>query len=240
MINNWTTSRQVFVNYTPEDQAFAARLADDLSHSGTRVWLDIRDARPGRYWNRSIEQALSDSSMMIVILSCRALKSSHVAVEWQAYLEAFRPVIPVLIEPCDLPGPLRTRRPIDFTRERDYTRSIHQLVTRLIDYGTRIRRSDPVIWTLTENVIEYRESRAPVVISFWFGVVRPTHGENDVRKGHRRRVDAENPPASLSLSQEGFPANGRGSRRVFLNASRILADSRLVHQFGLLGVGLQG
>jgi hypothetical protein len=162
VIENWTTSRQVFVSYAQGDEAFAAQLADDLSRSGAKVWLDIRNARPGRHWTRSIEQALSDSSMMIVILSRCALESPHVAVEWQAYLEAYRPVIPVLVEPCDLPGPLRTRRPLDFTRERDYPRVFHQLVTRLIDYGTRIRRSDPVIWTITENVIEYRESRAPV------------------------------------------------------------------------------
>jgi hypothetical protein len=162
VVENWSTSRQVFVSYTQQDEAFAAQLADDLSRSGAKVWLDIRNARPGRHWTRSIEQALSESSMMIVILSRCALESQHVAVEWQAYLEAYRPVIPVLIEPCNLPGPLRTRRPLDFTRERDYTRTFHQLVTRLIDYGTRIRRSDPVIWTMAESVIDYRESRAPV------------------------------------------------------------------------------
>ncbi len=151
------------MSYAQGDEAFAAHLADDLSRSGAKVWLDIRNAKPGRHWTRSIEQALSESSMMIVILSRRALESQHVSVEWQAYLEAYRPVIPVLIEPCDLPGPLRTRRPVDFTRERDYTRAFHQLVTRLIDYGTRIKRSDPVIWTMSENVIDYRESRAPAV-----------------------------------------------------------------------------
>ena len=190
MIENWTTSRQVFVSYAQGDEAFAAQLADDLSRSGAKVWLDIRNARPGRHWTRSIEQALSDSSMMIVILSRCALESPHVAVEWQAYLEAYRPVIPVLVEPCDLPGPLRTRRPLDFTRERDYPRVFHQLVTRLIDYGTRIRRSDPVIWTMTENVIEYRESRAPAAPLY-----SPPHSDNGATtsyssNGLRRMVDS--------------------------------------------------
>jgi hypothetical protein len=161
VIENWSTARQIFVSYAQGDEAFVTHLAEDLSRSGANVWLDIRNAKPGRHWTRSIEQALSQSSMMIVVLSPRALDSAHVSVEWQAYLEAYRPVIPVLIEPCDLPGPLRTRRPLDFTRERDYSRTFHQLVTRLIDCGTRIRRTDPVIWTMSENVIEYRESRAP-------------------------------------------------------------------------------
>jgi hypothetical protein len=191
VVENRSTSRQVFVSYAQGDETFAAKLADDLSRSGAKVWLDIRNARPGRHWTRSIEQALSESSMMIVILSRRALESAYVAVEWQAYLEAYRPVIPVLIEPCDLPGPLRTRRPLDFTRERDYQRVFHQLVTRLIDYGTRIRRSDPVIWTMSENVIDYRESRAPAVPSYSApsSYTRPDAATSFSSSGLRRMVD---------------------------------------------------
>lgn len=138
--------RQIFVSYVKEDEAFVTRLVDDLAQSGANVWLDIRNARPGRHWTRSIEQALSESAMMIVVLSRTALQSAHVAVEWQAYLEAYRPVIPVLVEACDPPGPLRTRRPIDFTREFMYRRAFHELSLRMIEYGTRIRRSEPVVW----------------------------------------------------------------------------------------------
>jgi hypothetical protein len=153
-------SRQIFVSYTRDDEVFVKRLVDDLSQSGANVWLDIRNARPGRHWTRSIEQALSESSMMIVVLSPAALESSHVAVEWQAYLEAYRPVVPAMIRPCDPPGPLRTRRPVDFTREASYHRAFHELSTRLIEYGTRIRRSDPVIWTLSGDVNTYRDERS--------------------------------------------------------------------------------
>jgi len=150
--------RQIFVSYARSDEIFARRLVDDLALSGANVWLDIRDARPGRYWTRSIEQALGESSMMMVVLSPTALDSVSVAAEWQAYLEAYRPVIPVLARPCAPPGPLRTRRPIDFTREQNYSRAFHQLVTRLIECSTRVRRSEPVIWTAVEQV-EAREPR---------------------------------------------------------------------------------
>jgi len=160
VIDNCASSRQIFISYVQSDERFAARLADDLSRSGAKVWLDIRNAQPGRHWARSIEQALSTCGMMLVVLSPRALECAHVMVEWQAYLEANRPVIPVLLKPCDPPGPLRTRRPVDFRHERDYSRSFHQLVTRLIDSGTRVRRTDPVIWTLAENVNDYRGERA--------------------------------------------------------------------------------
>jgi hypothetical protein len=152
-------SRQIFISYTRDDEQFAKRLADTLCETGANVWLDVYNARPGRHWSRSIEQALAESGMMIVLLSPSALESAHIAVEWQAYLEAYRPVIPVLVRPCDPPGPLRTRRPIDFTREANFTRAFHELSNRLLEYGTRIRRNDPVIWTLSAGVNDYREER---------------------------------------------------------------------------------
>lgn len=149
---------QIFISYAPPDEALALRLTDDLTASGANVWIDIRNARPGRHWSRSIEQALSVSSMMIVILSPAALETSHVAAEWQAYLEAYRPVLPVIAQKCALPGPLRTRRPFDFTSEREYARTYHQLVNRLIERGTRLRRVDPVIWSMAEDVAIHSSS----------------------------------------------------------------------------------
>lgn len=139
--------RQIYISYDPINEDFVSQLTDDLIAHGANVWLDIRNARPGRHWARSIAAALSESSMMVVVLSPQALLSRHVAAEWQAYLEAYRPVIPVLAEDCDPPGPLRTRRPVDFTHPRFNDRALHELITRLIDYNTRVRRQEPVIWS---------------------------------------------------------------------------------------------
>jgi len=152
--------RQIFISYDYADQPFAVRLAEDLGNSGAQVWLDVKHAEPGRNWSRSVERALSESHMMLVVLSPYALDSAHVAVEWQAYLEANRPVIPVMAQPCAPPGPLRTRRPVDFTR--DYWRAFHELTPRLIEYGMRTQRIDPVIWTMQADVQDYREEKVPV------------------------------------------------------------------------------
>jgi hypothetical protein len=84
-------SRQIFISYTRDDEQFAKHLADTLCETGANVWLDIYNARPGRHWARSIEQALAESKMMIVVLSPAALESAHIAVEWQAYLEEIHP-----------------------------------------------------------------------------------------------------------------------------------------------------
>ncbi len=150
--------RQIFISYAQPDETFAVRLASDLRQGGAQIWIDVQDAEPGRNWARSIERALAASQMMIVVLSPAALETAHVMVEWQAYLEAHRPVIPVLARRCDLPGPLRTRRPVDFTGHTRYSHALHDLTTRLIEYGLRVRRADPVIWTMAEDVRDHREA----------------------------------------------------------------------------------
>lgn len=131
-----------------------------------------------------MERALSESHMMLVVLSPHALDSAHVAVEWQAYLEANRPVIPVLAQPCSPPGPLRTRRPVDFTR--DYSRAFHELTPRLIEYGMRTQRVDPVIWTMQTDVQDYREEKGPATTT-----AEPLSLDDDAAdSGLRRMVSA--------------------------------------------------
>lgn len=188
---------QIYISYAQEDQTFALQLADDLSSSGARVWLDVRHARPGRHWTRSIQRALAESNMLIAVLSPQALTSERVTAEWQGYLEAHRPVVPLIARPCDPPGPLRTRRPIDFTRERFRSRAFHELVTRLIECEARIQRTDPVIWTLAEDVFEFRAARSPARPA---GPVRPPRVA-EVR-GLRRVV------ANLCQRLWGSPASG--------------------------------
>ena len=150
---------QIFISYAPCDQEFTVQLASALRANGAPVWLDVQNAEPGRHWTRSIEEALAESRMMIVVLSPQALHSEHIAAEWQAYAEARRPVVPVVAEPCDLPGPLRTRRPINFTRS--FSRAMHELTTRLLEYRTRSTRIDPVIWSLSSEVQTFRETHTP-------------------------------------------------------------------------------
>ena len=154
---------QIYFNYGRSDELFACRLADDLHRSGASIWLDTYHARPGRHWARSIEQALTDSAVMVVILSPDALRTRHVALAWQAYLEAYRPVIPVLALPCEPPGLLRTRRPVDFSREHLYGRNYHQLMTRLIESRSRSRRGGLSLWGSEPDLLPFVPEMIPPV-----------------------------------------------------------------------------
>jgi hypothetical protein len=151
---------QIYISYAPSDEAFALTLANDLRLTGPRVWLDIQQLEPGEDWTASAEQALSEAQMMIVILSPDAVGTNRVASEWQTYLDVYRPVIPVIVQPCNPPAPLLARRPIDFTR--DYRRALHQLTMRLLEYRARTRTTDTIMGGLAEKVQGFREEQKPL------------------------------------------------------------------------------
>jgi len=152
---------QIYVNYARGDETFASRLADDLARSGAAVWIDVLHAHTGRHWARSIEQALNDTALMLIVLSPEAVRTRHVALSWQAYLEAYRPVMPVLARPCEPPGPLRMRRPIDFTRDQFYARNFHQLVTRLIESRSRVRLGGLSLWGSAPDMLPFVPEMIP-------------------------------------------------------------------------------
>jgi hypothetical protein len=91
-----------------------------------------------------------------------------------------------LVRACDPPGPLRTRRPIDFTRDQYYSRAVHQLVSRLLESGTRVRRNDPVIWTMTESVMDFRDERRLALPDD--SLISPVPGTGVSPSGLRRMV----------------------------------------------------
>lgn len=149
---------QIYISYTPLNEPFAHQLANDLRLTGPRIWLGIQNG-PDENWTASVEQALSESVMMIVILSPESVESPRVAAEWQTYLDLYRPVIPVIAQPCTPPEPLLARRPIDFTR--DYRRALHQLIMRLLEYRARTRTTDAIMGGLAEQVQDFRDEQKP-------------------------------------------------------------------------------
>jgi hypothetical protein len=149
----------VYISYAHSDEAFALELANDLRLTGPRVWVGIQQVQSGDDWTASIEQALSEAQMMVVILSPDAIDTPGVAAEWKTYLELFRPVIPVIAQPCNPPEELQMRRPIDFTR--DYRKGLNQLVIRLIEYRARNRTADAVMGGLAEKVQGFRDEQKP-------------------------------------------------------------------------------
>jgi len=108
-----------FLSYSRSDEDFALRLARDLQARGVDMWVDRFSIRPSEHWDRAIERAIRSCRNVIAVLSPRSVASENVADEISLAIDAGKPIIPVVIEPCDLPLRLTRRHLIDATGSYD-------------------------------------------------------------------------------------------------------------------------
>ena len=88
----------VFVSYTGEDRAVAAEIGKGLQRHGLSVWSD-RDILAGRDFSSAIENAFNQASVVVVLLSGTAGRSTWLKEEVSAALSQRKNVIPVLLGP---------------------------------------------------------------------------------------------------------------------------------------------
>ncbi len=119
----------IFFSYSRDDSDFVLNLAKNLRDAGATIWLDQLDIQPGTRWDRSIEEALSKSSTLLVILSKSSVSSANVSDEYSYALEKDKTVVPVLLEECEIPFRLRRLQFADFTQDQE--KGIETLISSL-------------------------------------------------------------------------------------------------------------
>lgn len=87
----------VFISYNRHDQVYARKLADDLRRHGLDVWIDDRIGH-GDHWFDEIEQAISSSAAVVVIMTSEAEKSEWVKKEILIAKRERKPIYPVLLQ----------------------------------------------------------------------------------------------------------------------------------------------
>jgi tetratricopeptide (TPR) repeat protein len=112
-----TPSREFFVSYTGADQAWAEWIADQLEAAGHQVVLQAWDFRPGENFILRMNQALEQADRVLAVLSPAYFGSAYATDEWTAALVRDQSgrdrLLPVRIEPCDLPPLIANRVYID-------------------------------------------------------------------------------------------------------------------------------
>jgi Tfp pilus assembly protein PilF len=119
-----------FFSYSRNDSEFALRLAEDLKAAGQNVWLDQLDIVPGQQWDRAIEEELTRSPRILVILSPSSVESPNVMDEVSFALEEGKTVVPIIYKNCKIPFRLRRLQHVDFTQ--DYARGLKNLLKALV------------------------------------------------------------------------------------------------------------
>lgn len=122
-------AERAFFSYSRKDSDFALRLAADLKAASAVVWLDQLDIKPGQRWDRAVEDALTTSPIMLVILSPSSVSSQNVQDEVALALEKQKTLIPLLYRDCAVPFRLRRFQYVEF--RQDYERGLQQLIKAL-------------------------------------------------------------------------------------------------------------
>ncbi|CAB3670621.1 TIR domain-containing protein [Achromobacter aegrifaciens] len=133
---------RVFISHSSTDKSFVRGLAVDLSALGHQPWLDEWEILAGESIVERVGAGVEDADLVIVVLSRHAIASQWVENEWQAkYWTEVRErrvaVIPVVIDDCEIPILLRTKKYVDF---RENYASALELLSKSIaaHYGKKL------------------------------------------------------------------------------------------------------
>ena len=128
-----TTQPLIFLSYAREDEARVVALYDSLAAAGYKPWLDIKDVLPGERWELTIEQALQQAGAILICLSPNSVRKRgwvqreirRAGKRAEAMLDDDIILIPVRLEPCDLPRSLAEFQAVDLFETDGEDRLLH-------------------------------------------------------------------------------------------------------------------
>ncbi len=123
-LNTLLTPRQIqkaaqrgtFVCYNRADELFAVDLAEQIKGRGLPCWIDMIDVplQGAMDWNESIQQALDECGVMLLVLSPEMVASDSSRAELNYFLRQGKIVLPLLHAECDWSQLGLHHPPIDF------------------------------------------------------------------------------------------------------------------------------
>lgn len=91
-------AHDVFISYVSTDRKAADTACAILEKNKIRCWIAPRDVLPGVKWAKAIVDAISNSRLMVLILSSRSNDSTHVMSEVELAVHRGIPILPLRIE----------------------------------------------------------------------------------------------------------------------------------------------
>lgn len=135
---------QVFLSYASNDKGVARKIVDKLHESGVQVRFDLYELKAADSLIAAIQNAISASDYLIVLLSPNSVDSVWVQEELNIALArelTTRDItlLPVVIADCEIPPALASRKYLDL--RFNFDQGINQLVEQIglapeIDFST--------------------------------------------------------------------------------------------------------
>lgn len=132
---------QAFVSYASKDAIFADLAKMKLKNSAVEVWLDQSALEAGEEWRDAIDEGITVSDVLLVILTPKACQSSYVTYEWAFALGKGIKVIPLLLEDCEIHPRLAVLQYLDFRNHK--TAPWDKLAQEILKHSEASSKKDP-------------------------------------------------------------------------------------------------
>lgn len=98
----------IFISHSSSDKAVATAIAQALETRGAKCWVAPRDINPAENdWPAAIDRAITESRLMLLLLSSRTSESRHVSREVKLADEQGYPIIQLRLDDVEPVGALR-------------------------------------------------------------------------------------------------------------------------------------
>lgn len=133
-------SKKVFLNYAKEDAKRVKDLYKELTTKGFRIWLDEFALLGGQYWERELRNAIRESALVLICISKKSTQKQGVVqkeIRWAIQVAEEMPegkafVIPVLLEPCEIPSALSELQYVRLYESDGFDRLVKSLEYHII------------------------------------------------------------------------------------------------------------
>lgn len=132
--------KKVFLSYSSEDKAFAVKFAEDLQRQSVDLWFDHWEINAGDSLVQKIFfEGLAHCDVFLVLLSKNSVKSKWVKEELDTAIirkiEGATRIIPIIIEKCDMPVPLKPLKWVNLTE--NYETGIREIIKSIFNVSEK-------------------------------------------------------------------------------------------------------
>lgn len=147
----------IFISYSHADKSFVDRLASSLVDHDAHVWVDTWELNVGDSILTRVQEAIRDSSALLIVLSKASVASEWCKKELNAGLmreldERRVIILPVLVDDCEMPIFLREKMYADFREDfENGLKALVEAVARVtkIDQGRLKTGKSHIDWSET-------------------------------------------------------------------------------------------
>ena len=133
---------EVFVSYARTDKERVLELAGKLRAAGVSLWLDTSGIDAATLWGEQIVHALESAKVLLLMLTGSAAESKNVAREVMLVSERNGNILPVHLEPMQIPPTLKYQlagiQHVECFTESDSTDSLKTIVRALQRLGVKV------------------------------------------------------------------------------------------------------